>query len=194
MPNTFNIGNVQFLVNAQNQILLMPFIYGLFPAGKTILDQIGAAVDAVGPGQSKVYNGITYAQEGAILIQSTVLEQIDIGVLHGDHVMKCLNPTKRINLIALVLVFAAFWLCWVASVQPSTQPGKDKIDPKVVKAWEKAGALVGWYGNGKFSGQKPAEYAAVPAFRWRNISAWCHWRPASLHFVCFRSQLYTDNR
>src|SRR5437870_8309439 len=77
------------------------------------------------------------------------------------------NLMKRITGL---LVVTLLWLCAAAaSAQP---PAPKELDAKVVEAWRKAGAEVGWYWHdkehylqGRFSEVKPDGVVALPAFR-----------------------------
>ena len=56
---------------------------------------------------------------------------------------------KRITtLLGSSLGVTLLWLCAAAaSAQPAVGPAPEELDPKVVEAWQKAGAEVGWYGQ-----------------------------------------------
>src|SRR5438105_704434 len=75
---------------------------------------------------------------------------------------------KRITTrLGIFLSFTLFWLCAAASAQGQAPK---ELDATVVAAWKKAGAQVGWYGQGavgfwQFSQAKPKALEALPAFR-----------------------------
>ena len=73
----------------------------------------------------------------------------------------------------ITTLFAAVTLLCLCAAAGSAQAPKE-LDPKVVEAWQKAGAQVGWYGRNQFSywqffGEKPNAPAALPAFNLGNF-------------------------
>jgi hypothetical protein len=65
------------------------------------------------------------------------------------------------------LVAAVTLLCLYAAAASGQTP--KELDPKVVEAWKKAGAKVGWYRRDtsrlwRFSEANPKDPAALPAF------------------------------
>jgi hypothetical protein len=87
-----------------------------------------------------------------------------------DLTMRCVSTSVRRGL-AVTLALAAAW--WVSAAGAAQRAGADKdtggIDPKVVAAWEKAGAEFGWMSvdeNGLlyFVPERPKGVPAVPTF------------------------------
>src|SRR2546422_402791 len=69
---------------------------------------------------------------------------------------------------------AASLLC--ATAAPAQGPAAKELDPKVVEAWKKAGAQVGWVeqvqlGYWRFAFAKPKDRAALPAFRFQTLES-----------------------
>jgi hypothetical protein len=78
----------------------------------------------------------------------------------GSKLMKCITT-----------LFAAVTLLCLCAATACAQAPKE-LDLKVVEAWKKAGAIVGWYGQDRTFGgwrfleAEPKDPAALPAFHW----------------------------
>ena len=122
-------------------------------------------------------NSLTCQEHTTMFNSKQSLFHVEKKLFFEDQHMRCIT-----TLLGFGLAINLLLLCMAGAIaQPSAGPAAKELDPKVVEAWKKAGARVGWMaedrsdrffrGDAYFREGSEGKSGEVPAFRFSTWTA-----------------------